>query len=543
MAEVDRGFGHEEEVTKDGSVDLKGRPFIRSKGGRWTACSFIVGYEVFERMAYYGIATNLVLYLTDKLHEGTVSSSNNVTNWVGTGMSMLTLTVSLHSLRPPECCNTNATPLQVGIFYLSLYIIAVGTGGTKPNISTMGADQFDDFDPKERKQKLSFFNWWMFSIFFGTLFANTLIIYVQDDVGWGIGYGIPTAGLLISILVFLVGTPFYRHKIPTGSPFTVIARVLVAAIRKWRAMLPNDSKELYELSLEEFLDKAAMKSGPDTPWMLCPVTQVEETKRMMKMLPVLLVSIIPSVMAAQVNTLFVKQGKTLNRSMGPHFKIPPASLAAFVTIFMLISLVLYDRFLVPFVRKYTKNPRGITLLQRMGIGLAIHVLIMIVASLTERYRLKFVRDHGLVDEKTIPLSIFILLPQFALMGIADTFVEVAKIEFFYDQAPEGMKSLGTSYFTTTLGLGNFLSSILLKAVSQITMRGGREGWIQDNLNASQLDYYYGFFALLSVLNLTLFMVVSTLYSYNSERMEAGDEIVEDGAARQREDEKEANIDR
>nr|CAD1844089.1 unnamed protein product [Ananas comosus var. bracteatus] len=590
MAEVDRGFGHKEEATKDGSVDLKGRPFIRSKGGRWTACSFIVGYEVFERMAYYGIATNLVLYLTDKLHEGTVSSSNNVTNWVGTvwmtpilgayiadaylgrywtfvigsaiylsGMSMLTLTVSLHSLRPPECCNTHATPLQVGIFYLSLYIIAVGTGGTKPNISTMGADQFDDFDPKERKQKLSFFNWWMFSIFFGTLFANTLIIYVQDDIGWGIGYGIPTAGLLISILVFLVGTPFYRHKIPTGSPFTVIARVLVAAIRKWRAMLPNDSKELYELSLEEyvtngkfridhtsalrFLDKAAMKSGPDTPWMLCPVTQVEETKRMMKMLPVLLVSIIPSVMAAQVNTLFVKQGKTLNRSMGPHFKIPPASLAAFVTIFMLISLVLYDRFLVPFVRKYTKNPRGITLLQRMGIGLAIHVLIMIVASLTERYRLKFVRDHGLVDEKTIPLSIFILLPQFALMGIADTFVEVAKIEFFYDQAPEGMKSLGTSYFTTTLGLGNFLSSILLKAVSQITMRGGREGWIQDNLNASQLDYYYGFFALLSVLNLTLFMVVSTLYSYNSERMEAGDEIVEDGAARQREDEKEANIDR
>lgn len=43
-----------------------------------------VGYEVFERMAYYGIATNLVIYLTTMLHEGTVTSSNNVTNWVGT---------------------------------------------------------------------------------------------------------------------------------------------------------------------------------------------------------------------------------------------------------------------------------------------------------------------------------------------------------------------------------------------------------------------------------------------------------------------------
>lgn len=44
----------------------------------------ISGYEVFERMAYYGIAANLVIYLTKKLHEGTVESSNNVTYWIGT---------------------------------------------------------------------------------------------------------------------------------------------------------------------------------------------------------------------------------------------------------------------------------------------------------------------------------------------------------------------------------------------------------------------------------------------------------------------------
>lgn len=41
-------------------------------------------YEVFERMAYFGIASNLILYLTKKLHQGTVTSANNVTNWVGT---------------------------------------------------------------------------------------------------------------------------------------------------------------------------------------------------------------------------------------------------------------------------------------------------------------------------------------------------------------------------------------------------------------------------------------------------------------------------
>jgi len=41
-------------------------------------------YEVFERMTYYGISSNLVLYLTRKLHQGTVTASDNVNNWVGT---------------------------------------------------------------------------------------------------------------------------------------------------------------------------------------------------------------------------------------------------------------------------------------------------------------------------------------------------------------------------------------------------------------------------------------------------------------------------
>jgi hypothetical protein len=35
-------------------------------------------------LAYYGIAKNLVTYLTRKLHEGNVSAARNVTTWQGT---------------------------------------------------------------------------------------------------------------------------------------------------------------------------------------------------------------------------------------------------------------------------------------------------------------------------------------------------------------------------------------------------------------------------------------------------------------------------
>ncbi|XP_044484520.1 protein NRT1/ PTR FAMILY 5.2-like [Mangifera indica] len=558
-----------QDYTQDGTVDLSGNPVRRSKRGGWRACFFVVVYEVFERMAYYGISSNLIVYLAEKLHQGTVKSANNVTNWVGTvwitpilgayfadahlgrywtfltasviyllGMCLLTLSVSLPGLKPPACSEVNledckeASTLQLGIFFGALYILALGTGGTKPNISTIGADQFDDFEPKEKAHKLSFFNWWMFSIFFGTLFANTVLVYIQDNVGWTLGYALPTLGLVISIGIFMAGTPFYRHRIPTGSPFTRMARVIVAALRKWNVRLPTDPKELNELDLEEyakkgkfridstptwrFLNKAAVKTGSTDPWLLCSVTHVEETKQMLRMIPILLATFVPSTMVAQINTLFVKQGTTLDRAVGS-FQIPPASLAGFVTISMLVCVVLYDRCFVKIMRRWTKNPRGISLLQRMGIGLVVHIIIMIIASLTERYRLSVAKEHEVVQNAgKVPLTIFILLPQFVLMGIADAFLEVAKIEFFYDQAPESMKSLGTSYSMTTLGIGNFLSSFLLSTVSHITQERGHQGWILNNLNASHLDYYYAFFAILNILNFGFFLAVSRSYVYKAE---------------------------
>ncbi|KAL5851732.1 hypothetical protein ACOSQ3_006850 [Xanthoceras sorbifolium] len=558
-----------DDYTQDGTLDLKGNPVRRSKRGGWRACSFIVVYEVFERMAYYGISSNLVLYLTNKLHQGTVKSSNNVTNWVGTiwltpvlgayvadahlgrywtiiiasliylsvrdvstntsSISTFPKTTSLQQANVADC--EKASTLQLAVFFGALYILAVGTGGTKPNISTIGADQFDDFEPKEKIQKLSFFNWWMFSIFFGTLFANTVLVYIQDNVGWTLGYALPTLGLLVSIGIFVAGTPFYRHRVPAGSPFTRMAKVIVAAIRKWKVTLPSDPKQLYELDLEHyakkgkyriestpglrFLNKASVKTGSTDPSMLCSVTQVEETKQMLRMIPIRIATFVPSTMVAQTNTLFVKQGTTLDRHIG-NFKIPPASLAGFVTLSFLVCVVLYDRVFVKVIRKWTKNPRGITLLQRMGIGLVFHICIMVVASLTERYRLSVAKKHGVVENGgQVPLSIFVLLPQFILMGTADAFMEVSKIEFFYDQAPESMNSLGTAYSAVTLGVGNFISSFLLSTVSRITEEHGR-GWILNNLNASHLDYYYAFFAILNFLNFIFFLVVIKFYVYKAE---------------------------
>ncbi|CAE6041315.1 unnamed protein product [Arabidopsis arenosa] len=551
--------------TQDGTVDLQGRPVLASKTGRWRACSFLLGYEAFERMAFYGIASNLVNYLTTRLHEDTISSVRNVNNWSGAvwitpiagayiadsyigrfwtftassliyvlGMILLTMAVTVKSLRPTcenGVCN-KASSLQITFFYISLYTIAIGAGGTKPNISTFGADQFDSYSIEEKKQKVSFFNWWMFSSFLGALFATLGLVYIQENLGWGLGYGIPTVGLLVSLIVFYIGTPFYRHKVVKSDNLAKdLVQVPIEAFKNRKLQCPDDLLELYELDSHyyksngkhqvhhtpvfRFLDKAAIKTSSRV--LPCTVTKVEVAKRVLGLIFIWLVTLIPSTLWAQVNTLFVKQGTTLDRKIGSNFQIPAASLGSFVTLSMLLSVPMYDQYFVPFMRKKTGNPRGITLLQRLGIGFAIQIVAIAVASAVEVKRMRVIREFHITSPKeVVPMSIFWLLPQYSLLGIGDVFNAIGLLEFFYDQSPEEMQSLGTTFFTSGIGLGNFLNSFLVTMIDKITSKGGGKSWIGDNLNDSRLDYYYGFLMVISIVNMGFFLWAATKYVYKSD---------------------------
>lgn len=56
----------------------------------------------------------------------------------------------------------------------------------------------------------------------------------QDNVGWGVGLGVLAGVLGLALALFLLGIKRYRKEGPTGSPFTRLAQVFVAASRKWR---------------------------------------------------------------------------------------------------------------------------------------------------------------------------------------------------------------------------------------------------------------------------------------------------------------------
>lgn len=135
---------------------------------------------------------------------------------------------------------------KYAFFFSGLYLIALGTGGIKPCVSSFGADQFDDTDPKERVTKGCFFNWFYFSINIGALISSSLIVWIQDNKGWGLGFGIPALFMGVAVVSFFLGSPLYRFQRPGGSPITRMCQVLIASFRKSSLPVPIDSSLLNE---------------------------------------------------------------------------------------------------------------------------------------------------------------------------------------------------------------------------------------------------------------------------------------------------------
>eukprot|EP00253_Pinus_taeda_P005542 PITA_05542 len=234
-----------------------------------------------ERLTTLGISVNLVTYLENTMHLPSAQSANIVTNFLGTsfilslfggfladtflgryltiaifasiqslGVGVLTISTALPQFRPHPCIHNErceeADGLQLFVLYLSLYLIALGTGGLKSSVSGFGSDQFDENDDKERSQMDYFFNRFFFCISLGSLLAVTVLVYIQDNVGRPWGYGICAVCMMSAILIFLGGTRTYRFNKATGSPLTQILQVAVASWRNRKLILPADVGQLYD---------------------------------------------------------------------------------------------------------------------------------------------------------------------------------------------------------------------------------------------------------------------------------------------------------
>ncbi|KAG4937425.1 hypothetical protein JHK82_051642 [Glycine max] len=517
-------------------------------------------------LAFFGVGVNLVLFLTRVMGQDNAEAANNVSKWTGTvylfsllgaflsdsywgrymtcaifqvifviGLVSLSLSSHISLLKPSGCgdkelqCGSHSSS-QTALFYLSIYLVALGNGGYQPNIATFGSDQFDEGDPKERLSKVAFFSYFYLALNLGSLFSNTILDYFEDKGQWTLGFWASAGSAAIALILFLCGTRRYRYFKPVGNPLPRVGQVFVAAGKKWKVKVlseenlyedeessPSGRRKMLHTEGFRFLDKAAFITSKDleqleenkrNPWCLSTVTQVEEVKCILRLLPIWLCTIMYSVVFAQMASLFVVQGDAMATGISS-FKIPPASMSSFDILGVAFFIFIYRHALDPFVAKVMKSK--LTELQRMGIGLVLAIMAMVSAGLVEKFRLKYaIKDCNQCDGSS-SLSIFWQVPQYVLTGASEVFMYVPQLEFFNAQTPDGLKSFGSALCMTSISLGNYVSSLLVAIVMKISTKGDIPGWIPGNLNLGHLDRFYFLLAALTTADLVVYVALAKWY--------------------------------
>ncbi|KAK8458050.1 hypothetical protein SEVIR_3G291700v4 [Setaria viridis] len=537
----------------------------RKKGG-WITLPFIAGSMLGLGLAINGTTSNLLVYLLKEYNVESIDAAQianivrgslNLVPVAGAVVSdsyfgcfpvilaatainvlafvLFTLTAALPSLRPPHCAPQSAacphgTPAQLTVLYAAVCLLSIGTGGTRFNVATLGADQFGSARDQD-----TFFNWYFVFLYGSFIVGDTAIVYLQDGVSWTLGFCVCLGTSVASLVMLVLGARYYRMPAPKGSPYTELARVVVAAVRKARVSVAgrlqyyvgdgtvadsgSDGAPSKRLG---FLNRAAMitasEGTPDAAggggrrpsgWRLCTVQQVEDLKSLLGVLPLWSSGILISVSIGVMIGMVILQALAMNRSLGPRFNIPAGSITVCSLTAFIAATPVLERAAFPLWRRATGALP--TPLQRVGLGHAVNVAGMVAAALVERRRLGMVRAHrgGTAGAEApgwvAPMSALWLLIPLGVVGVGEALHFPGNMAFYYQEFPKTLRSTATAMAPLLIALGFYLSTVFVDVVRRVT------AWLPGDINQGRLDNVYWALAVTATANFGYFLVCVSLY--------------------------------
>lgn len=455
------------------------------------------------------------------------------------GTILLWSTTIIPQARPPPCSDqsticTSATTSQFMFLCISLGLISIGAGGINSSSLAFGADQLENRGLHTKSGvKERYFSCYYASYTLSILIALTLLVYIQDHIGWVVGFAVPCVMMLFSVVTFFLGSAFYvRLKSRTN----VIAGFLQVAVASYKnrhlklsdnantimyhyksgSVLVSPSRKLRFLNKACVIKDAAKELSPDgratDPWSLCNVDQVEELKSLLKVIPIWSTGMIMSINISQ-NSFPVLQASSVDRRITSSFTIPAASFSTFGIISVILWITLYDRVFLPVASSVMRRPVHISTKTRMGVGIFLSFLAVMVASVVESVRRRIAIRQGCLEypQAGVKMSALWLVPQYCLTGFSEAANAIAQNEFYFTEFPRSMSSIASTLNGMGMSVANLVASLLLNTVDSITRRGGNESWISSNINKGHYDYYYLVLAGLSLVNMVYFLVCSRAY--------------------------------
>ncbi|KAF5823888.1 putative proton-dependent oligopeptide transporter family, MFS transporter superfamily [Helianthus annuus] len=436
------------------------------------------------------------------------------------GVTLLWLTSIVPQLTPSSCQEpgTGCSPptrAQFGFLYTSFGIMSIGSACIRPCSIAFGADQLKH----HKNQRLidSYFNWYYASATISIAIASTVVVYIQDRFGWRVGFAVPVLAMFCSVLMFLLGSPLYVKVKVDKSPFSGLIQVLIVAFRNRKIrLLPDDcynySNDMDQVELTDglrFLNKACVVRDVDIGFSgsnLCgipTVENVESLKSLIRIVPIWSSGILVFVNLLQKFPTL--EAEKMNRRITSSFEIPAASFNLFMLLTITIWIPFYDRVMVPFLAKFTHEPRGLNLKTRMGVGIILSIVTMVVSAIVETIR----RDLANSNMRVV-MSAMWLVPQFVLLGLTEAFNGIGQLEFYYSELPNSMPSLAMVMFKVSMAVASLIASLLTNIVDSVTGQGGGVSWLSSDIDEGHVDYYYWLLSFLTLLNFVYYLICCRL---------------------------------
>lgn len=396
-------------------------------------------------------------------------------------------------------------------FFFGLGLIALGSGGIKPLVSSFVGDQFDQHNKHLAKAVFDAFYWIInFGSFFASLFMPKLLAGWGPASWWGISpasvaFGIPGVFMFLATFALWLARDRYVHVPPTPPDPNSFTRILRTAI-----LSPTGNPVGRFLAFGGVALGVASVSliwltpslGIVTPlcialglilvgicwgaWMRLgearshhPREAVDGAAQVLRILVLFaLVSPFWSLFDQKAST-FVFQGKQM---AWPSWVGPPEMQALNPALVMLF---------VPFNRTVLYPAlarRGIdwTPLQRMGTGIALAGIAFLIAA-----ALQFVIDGG------ARLSLYWQIIPYAFLTMGEVLLSATGLEFAYSQAPKAMKGVLMAFWSLAVTFGNlwvllFDKTIKTKSIVKPINEAGLS-------TPAFLMIFFGTFALLAAL--------------------------------------------
>ncbi|KAL5710375.1 hypothetical protein ACHQM5_020945 [Ranunculus cassubicifolius] len=315
---------------------------------------------------------------------------------------------------------------------------------------------------------------------------------------------IPTFLLLLMALISLVHIKSFKKPLEDRrNPLKHVVRVCIAAFRKrhLKSCQTPTVEVLDEASPEHtlkytdglrFLDKAAIiqSTQPEedlTKRRHCTVTQVEETKRLIRMIPMCMTFLAHGLVKSVGNTFFLIQGMRMDSTIS-NTKTTQTPIQTLIILGELSGLATKGLYSVLISKKLTGQAKRYGSPLKYVIGVVLATFCCTVASWVAS-------DKGKDD------SIAWLIPQFLLFG-AMTEVTRDGIEgFFHDQLPPSMIRYDSVFTDAMIGAGAVLSTALVYAT---------QSDLEEN---KDLSIFYRLLTVVCFVILSLFTFIATRYEY------------------------------